>query len=34
MTEQQIAAAWNEQPFPLDLPLCRALHRRAVRPIG
>lgn len=20
MTEQQIAAAWNEQPFPLDLP--------------
>ena len=20
MTKQQIAAAWNEQPFPLDLP--------------
>lgn len=20
MTEQQITAAWNEQPFPLDLP--------------
>lgn len=20
MTEQQIAAAWNEQPFPLDIP--------------